>query len=52
MVANEVELAKQTPYRKLNIIKLAEHNFFEKEGPIVIFYEVKFHYKSILLIRI
>jgi len=39
-VSDEVELSRKTPYKKLNPIKLAEHNFFEKEGPIVIFFEV------------
>jgi len=38
-VSDEVELSRKTPYKKLNPIKLAEHNFFEKEGPIVIFFE-------------
>jgi len=40
-VSDEVELSRKTPYKKLNPIKLAEHNFFEKEGPVVIFFEVK-----------
>jgi hypothetical protein len=29
-----------TPYKKLNLVKLGEYNFDNKEGPIAIFFEV------------
>jgi len=51
-VSDEVELSRKTPYKKLNPIKLAEHNFFEKEGPIVIFFEVLIEVQFILIISL
>lgn len=46
--SDEVELSRKTPYKKLNPIKLAEHNFFEKEGPIVVFFEVFFNFNEFI----
>jgi hypothetical protein len=40
IVANEVEMATMAPFRKLNTTRLGEINFEQKEGPIVIFFEV------------
>jgi hypothetical protein len=33
-------MATMAPYRKLNTTRLGEINFEQKEGPIVIFFEV------------
>jgi len=40
VVGTEVELSTMTPYKKLNLVKLGEYNFDNKEGPIAIFFEV------------
>ena len=41
--ASETEMATATPFKKLSLLKLAENNFDQKEGPIVIFFEVIKH---------
>jgi hypothetical protein len=38
--ANETEMSTTAPFKKLSLTKLAENSFDQKEGPIVVFFEV------------